>query len=140
MAANQVCEALMLVLKRDHFDFLVVNFANPDMVGHTGNLNSTIRACETVDRCLGEILGTLKEIKGIMLLVSDHGNSEIMVDELTNMPHTAHTTNEVPIILVGLETPINLANGGLSDVAPTVLDLMDISKPKEMTGKSLIKY
>ncbi len=138
MSAHEVKRKLILALREGAYDFLVVNFANPDMVGHTGDLASTIKACETVDSCLGEILETLQEISGTMLLISDHGNSEQMFDRVNKTPHTAHTKNNVPVILVGYEKEVILAEGGLSDVAPTILDIMGILKPEEMTGKSLI--
>ena len=138
MSAYEVNRKLILALKKGHYDFLVVNFANPDMVGHTGDLTSTIKACETVDSCLGEILETLQESGGTMLLISDHGNSEQMFDQINSAPHTAHTKNKVPIILFGYDKEVTISEGGLSDVAPTVLDIMGILQPKEMTGKSLI--
>lgn len=120
------------------YDLIVVNYANPDMVGHTGSLPAAIRAVEAVDRGLGEALAALERAGGAMLVCADHGNCEVMVDPATGAPHTAHTKNPVPVILVGGPPGARLHDGRLADVAPTVLALMGLAVPGEMTGKSLI--
>ncbi|MCL5777002.1 2,3-bisphosphoglycerate-independent phosphoglycerate mutase [Limibaculum sp. FT325] len=133
---GQLCEAI-----RARYDLIVVNYANPDMVGHTGSLEAAIRACEAVDRGLGAALAALRETGGAMLVTADHGNCEVMVDPETGGPHTAHTTNPVPLILVEPERAAGhgLATGGrLADLAPTLLGLMGLPQPPEMTGRSLL--
>ena len=139
MSIKKVTDTLIEAVILNKYDFIVVNFANPDMVGHTGNLNAAIKACESVDTSLGKILKALKKVKFNMLIVADHGNCEEMINLKTNQPHTAHTLNPVPIILLSKKTNIELNDGILSDIAPTILDLIGINKPKEMTGVSLIK-
>jgi len=124
----------------DKIDLIVVNFANPDMVGHTGLLSAAIAACEAVDIALGRALVALEASGGAMIVTADHGNCELMVDPVTGGPHTAHTTNPVPVILVGGPPGAALRTGGrLADLAPTVLALMDLQQPAEMTGQSLIQ-
>lgn len=120
------------------YDLIVVNFANPDMVGHTGSLPAAIRACEAVDRELGRALVALDTAGGAMLLTADHGNCELMVDPETGGPHTAHTLNPVPVALIGGPAGATLRDGRLADVAPTLLELMGLPQPAEMTGASLI--
>ncbi|MFN0113971.1 MAG: 2,3-bisphosphoglycerate-independent phosphoglycerate mutase [Paracoccaceae bacterium] len=120
------------------YDLIVVNFANPDMVGHTGVLDAAIRACEAVDRNLGRAVAALENAGGAMIVTADHGNCEMMVDPATGGPHTAHTTNPVPVILVGGPTGARLRDGRLADLAPTLLDLMSLALPPEMTGATLI--
>lgn len=138
MAAEAVADAVVEAIARP-YDLIVVNFANPDMVGHTGDLAAAIRACEAVDRGLGRIARALTAAGGAMLLTADHGNCETMVDPVTGGPHTAHTTNPVPVAVMGGPAGISLRNGRLADVAPTILDLMGLPKPPEMTGQSLIQ-
>ncbi len=139
MAAAEVTEHLVAAIG-EGFDLIVVNFANPDMVGHTGDLNAAIRACEAVDRGLAAVLDALEAAGGAMLLTADHGNCEIMIDPKTGGPHTAHTTSPVPVALIGAEPGTRLREGGrLADVAPTLLGLMGLDAPPEMTGKSLIE-
>ncbi len=121
------------------YDLIVVNFANPDMVGHTGSLPAAIAACEAVDRGLARALDALGRAGGAMIVTADHGNAELMVDPVTGGPHTAHTTNPVPVVLVGGPRGARLADGRLADLAPTLLDLMGIDPPPEMTGRSLIR-
>ena len=122
------------------YDLIVVNFANPDMVGHTGSLPAAIRACEAVDRGLGAMMDALDRVGGAAVIIADHGNCETMVDPLTGGPHTAHTTNPVPVIVYRGPSGARLRKGGrLADVAPTVLDLMGLDLPPEMTGRSLIE-
>ncbi|MEL7214904.1 MAG: alkaline phosphatase family protein, partial [Pseudomonadota bacterium] len=121
------------------FDLIVVNFANPDMVGHTGDLEAAKAACAAVDAGVGEILEALSAAGGAMLLTADHGNCEVMVDAETGAPHTAHTLNPVPVVLIGGPDGAALRSGQLCDLAPTVLGLMGVEPPAEMTGKSLIE-
>ncbi len=120
------------------YDLIVVNYANPDMVGHTGSLPAAIAACEAVDRGLGRVLAALAQAGGVMIVTADHGNAEVMIDPVTGQPHTAHTTNPVPVVLVGGPSGARLRAGKLADLAPTVLDLMGVPLPPEMTGRSLI--
>jgi 2,3-bisphosphoglycerate-independent phosphoglycerate mutase len=139
MSAPEVTEELLKRLESHAYDFIVLNFANPDMVGHTGKLKAAIQAAEVIDDCLKRIITKVQELGGVVLLTADHGNLEQMIDYETGAPHTAHTTNLVPCILVG-RRGLSLREGGtLADVAPTVLDLMSIEKPREMTGRSLIQ-
>ncbi|MCV2863406.1 2,3-bisphosphoglycerate-independent phosphoglycerate mutase [Defluviimonas sp. WL0075] len=121
------------------YDLIVVNFANPDMVGHTGILEAAIEAVEAVDGGLGKALDALERAGGAMIVTADHGNCETMIDPVTGGPHTAHTTNPVPVILVGGPAGARLRNGRLADLAPTVLDLMGLPLPPEMTGRTLIE-
>ena len=120
------------------YDLIVVNYANPDMVGHTGVVAAGIKAVEAVDAGLGRVLGALEQAGGAMLLTADHGNCETMIDPETGGPHTAHTTNPVPVALIGGPPGARLNPGRLADVAPTLLDLMRLEQPPEMTGHSLI--
>ena len=120
------------------YDLIVTNFANPDMVGHTGDLDAAIKACEAVDEGLGQVLAALEKAGGAMIVCADHGNCETMVDPETGGPHTAHTTNLVPVVLFGGPEGATLRDGRLADLAPTLLQLMDLPKPEEMTGESLI--
>ncbi|MGR3617220.1 MAG: 2,3-bisphosphoglycerate-independent phosphoglycerate mutase [Paracoccaceae bacterium] len=121
------------------YDLIVTNFANPDMVGHTGDLPAAIEACEAVDRGLGQVVEELNRVGGAMIVTADHGNCEQMIDPVTGGPHTAHTLNPVPVVLVGGPKGAVLRDGRLADLAPTLLELMDVPKPAEMTGKSLIQ-
>jgi len=121
------------------YDLIVVNYANPDMVGHTGVVEAGIRAVESVDRGLGRVLAALEQAGGAMLLTADHGNCEMMIDYATGGPHTAHTTNLVPVALIGWPEPVTLAEGRLADVAPTLLEMLGLPQPDEMTGRSLIR-
>ncbi|WP_431298226.1 2,3-bisphosphoglycerate-independent phosphoglycerate mutase [Tabrizicola sp. BL-A-41-H6] len=137
MSAPEVADKLVAAI--DHgYDLIVVNFANPDMVGHTGSLPAAIKACEAVDQGLARALAALEARGGAMLICADHGNCELMVDPVTGGPHTAHTTNPVPVILVGGPPGATLRDGRLSDLAPTLLQLMGLPQPAEMTGTSLI--
>lgn len=136
MAAKEVCNKFTEAIQSG-YDLIVVNFANPDMVGHTGDLSAAIKACETVDQAIGKAEEEILKIGGTMIVTADHGNCEVMVEE--GEPHTAHTTNPVPIILVGGPTNIKLHQGTLTDLAPTILQLMDLYQPPEMTGKSLVE-
>jgi 2,3-bisphosphoglycerate-independent phosphoglycerate mutase len=126
-------------LKSGEYGFILVNFANPDMVGHTGIVSAAIKAVEAVDCCLGKILTSVKETGAIMLLTADHGNAECMVDSVTKEPFTAHTTNVVPFAVINNGNDIKLKKDkALCDIAPTVLKLLDIPQPAEMTGESII--
>jgi 2,3-bisphosphoglycerate-independent phosphoglycerate mutase len=140
MSAPEVAKNVVEALKSKKYGFILVNFANPDMVGHTGIFKAAVKAVETVDNCLKEILDAVKEVDAVMLLTADHGNAECMEDLTTHKPFTAHTTNEVPFVLINYPEKVGLRKeGSLADVAPTVLDILDIQKPEEMTGISLIE-
>lgn len=121
------------------YDLIVTNYANPDMVGHTGDLNAAIKACESVDHGLGAVVKALNEAGGAMIVTADHGNCETMIDPQTGGPHTAHTLNPVPVALVGGPKGPTLRDGRLADLAPTILDLLGLALPPEMTGRSLIQ-
>jgi 2,3-bisphosphoglycerate-independent phosphoglycerate mutase len=137
MSAGEVTERFLAAI--DHgYDLIVVNYANPDMVGHTGDLDAAKAACEAVDAGLGQVVAKLEEKGGAMLVIADHGNCETMVDPETGGPHTAHTTNLVPVILFGGPDGAQVKPGRLADVAPTLLQLMGLEQPSEMTGESLI--
>ena len=136
MSAEGIKDALIERINMDKYDLIVVNFANPDMVGHTGVIPAVIKSVETVDTYLGEILEVLKTKGGHTLITADHGNAEQLLDDEGN-PFTAHTTNKVPLIYVG-ENKVELLEGKLADLAPTLLDLMKVDQPEEMTGKSLL--
>lgn len=137
MSAAEVTEHLVKAIQ-SAYDLIVVNFANPDMVGHTGDLDAAIAACQAVDHGLGLALAALEKAGGAMIVTADHGNCETMIDPVTGGPHTAHTTNPVPVILVGGPSGAALRNGRLADLAPTLLDLMRVEAPEEMTGQSLL--
>ncbi|MFZ7091782.1 2,3-bisphosphoglycerate-independent phosphoglycerate mutase [Primorskyibacter sp. 2E233] len=137
MSADEVTEHFLGAIDHD-YDLIVVNYANPDMVGHTGDLQAAMKACEAVDEGLGQVVARLQKHGGAILIIADHGNCETMVDPVTGGPHTAHTTNPVPVILFGGPEGANLKSGRLADVAPTLLELMGLEQPKEMTGESLI--
>lgn len=136
MSAESIKESLIDRINMDKYDLIVVNFANPDMVGHTGIIPAVVKGVETVDKCLGEVLEVLKQKGGDTLITADHGNAEKLLDD-EGKPFTAHTTNKVPLIYVG-ERDIKLQSGKLSDLAPTMLEFMELESPIEMTGKSLI--
>ena len=136
MRAKEICDAAIERLESK--DFLFINFANPDMVGHTANQAAIITAIETVDDQLGRLVRAVVQVGGQIVIIADHGNAEVIVDPFTKLPHTAHTTNPVPCIIVTKHTLTLRKNGSLADVAPTVLALMNLSKPLSMTGDSLI--
>ena len=143
MSAFQICEILVNGLQKNKYEFITVNFANPDMVGHTGNLAAGIKAIEAVDKCLGQIFAALKVKRGLLVIVADHGNAEEMIDMKTGETDTQHSSFPVPFILadcrLNKKKKYLLKNkGGLSDVAPTILELLDFKKPREMSGESLI--
>jgi 2,3-bisphosphoglycerate-independent phosphoglycerate mutase len=137
MSADQVSDHFVAAIEAG-YDLIVVNYANPDMVGHTGSLPAAIKACEAVDRGLGRALAALEKAGGAMIVTADHGNCEVMVDPVTGGPHTSHTTNPVPVILVGGPKGATLRSGRLADLAPTLLQLMQLPQPTEMTGTSLL--
>ena len=140
MSAPQVCEKVLGAIDDPEYGFILVNFANPDMVGHTGVIEAATKACHVVDECVGKIADACKKHNITMILTADHGNSEVMVNAETGKPQTAHTTNEVPFVIINGDPDIELKEGGaLCNVAPTVLQLMGIPKPAEMDCDSLIK-
>ena len=139
MSAPEVGEKLVEAIKSDKYDVIIINFANPDMVGHTGVQEAAIKAVETVDTCVGNAVAALKEVDGQMFICADHGNCEQLIDYETGEPYTAHTTNPVPFILVNYDPTYTLREGGcLADIAPTLIEMMGMEQPAEMTGKSLL--
>ncbi|HYY94769.1 MAG TPA: 2,3-bisphosphoglycerate-independent phosphoglycerate mutase, partial [Pyrinomonadaceae bacterium] len=139
MSAFKVTDKILRGVEEGETDVFIVNFANPDMVGHTGNLGKTIEAVQYVDTCLGWITKSLRTAKGRCLITADHGNCELMIDPTTGQPHTAHTTNPVPFHLID-EASLGAKlreDGALEDVAPTILGLLGLSQPEEMTGRDL---
>lgn len=139
MSAYEVCDKLCEAIKSDKYDVIIINFANPDMVGHTGVEDAAVKAVEAVDECVGRAVEVLKSVDGQMFICADHGNAEQLKDYETGAPFTAHTTNPVPFILVNADPAYRLREGGcLADIIPTLLELMEMEQPAEMTGKSLL--
>ena len=139
MSAYEVCDKLCAAIRSDKYDVIIINFANPDMVGHTGVQAAAIKAVEVVDECVGKAVEALKEVDGTMFICADHGNCEQLIDYETGEPFTAHTTNPVPFILVNYDKDYTLREGGcLADIAPTLIEIMGMEQPAEMTGKSLL--
>ena len=139
MSAPEVCDKLVEAIRSGKYDVIIINFANPDMVGHTGVEAAAIRAIEAVDACVGKAVEAVCDVDGAMFICADHGNAEQLIDYETGDPFTAHTTNQVPFILVNAGDGIGLREGGcLADIAPTLIELMGMEQPKEMTGKSLL--
>lgn len=139
MSAYKVCDGLVDAIKSDKYDVIIINFANPDMVGHTGIEAAAIQAVEAVDECVGRAVDAIKEADGQMFICADHGNAEQLVDYETGAPFTAHTINPVPFILVNYDENYTLREGGcLADIAPTLIEMMGMTQPEEMTGKSLL--
>lgn len=139
MSAYKVCDGLVDAIQSNQYDVIIVNFANPDMVGHTGIESAAIQAVEAVDECVGRAVDAIKEVGGQMFICADHGNAEQLVDYETGNPFTAHTINPVPFILVNYDENYTLREGGcLADIAPTLIEMMGLTKPEEMTGKSLL--
>ena len=139
MSAPQVCDKLVEAIGSDKYDVIIINFANPDMVGHTGVESAAIAAVEAVDACVGRAVEAIKNVGGVMFICADHGNAEQLLDYETGAPFTAHTTNPVPFILVNADENLGLREGGcLADIAPTLIEIMGLEQPKEMTGKSLL--
>ncbi|MBM3547180.1 MAG: 2,3-bisphosphoglycerate-independent phosphoglycerate mutase [Alphaproteobacteria bacterium] len=139
MSAPEVTDRLVEAIRSGAFDLIVVNYANTDMVGHTGDMDAAIKAVEAVDACLGRLVGAVEAAGGAMLITADHGNAEQMRDHETGQAHTAHTLNLVPAMLVGAGSGLALVDGKLADVAPTLLEVMGLPKPTEMTGRSLLR-
>ena len=139
MSAYEVCDKLCAAIKSEKYDVIIINFANPDMVGHTGVEAAAIKAVETVDECVGKAVDALLSVNGTMFICADHGNCEQLVDYETGAPFTAYTTNPVPFILVNYDPAYTLKEGGcLADIVPTLIETMGMTKPAEMTGKSLL--
>ena len=141
MSAAAVADAVVLAIDSGKYDFVLVNFANPDMVGHTGKLGAAISAVHTVDGCVGRIADAVRRAKGAVIVTADHGNCELMKDPATGQPHTSHTTNPVPLLYVNDADPAAMiaAGGRLCDIAPTMLEVMGIEKPAAMTGHTLLQ-
>ena len=138
MSAYEVTEKVVEAIKSEKYDSIILNYANPDMVGHTGIVEAAIKALETIDECVNKVAEAIESVNGQLLITADHGNSEQMIDYKTGEPHTAHTTNPVPLAILGIGNK-KLKEGRLADLAPTMLDLMGLEKPAEMTGESLIE-
>lgn len=139
MSAYEVCDKLTDAIRSDKYDVIIINFANPDMVGHTGVEAAAVRAVEAVDECVGKAVEAVKEKDGVLFICADHGNAEQLVDYETGEPFTAHTTNQVPFILVNYDENYTLREGGcLADIVPTLIEVMGMEQPAEMTGKSLL--
>ena len=139
MSAPEVCEKMTGAIRSGKYDVIIINFANPDMVGHTGVEAAAIKAIEAVDECVGKAVDAICEVDGVMFICADHGNAEQLIDYETGEPFTAHTTNPVPFILVNADKQYGLREGGcLADIIPTLIELMGMKQPKEMTGKSLL--
>ena len=139
MSAYEVCEKVVDAIRSKKYDSIILNFANPDMVGHTGSLEAAIKALEAIDECVNKIAEAINEVDGVLLITADHGNCEQMIDYSTGEPHTAHTTNPVPLAIAGLPQNKKLKEGRLADLAPTMLEILGLEKPAEMTGESLIE-
>jgi 2,3-bisphosphoglycerate-independent phosphoglycerate mutase len=138
MSARELTEKLTTAIQSDQYDVIICNFANPDMVGHSGNLAATIKAIEVIDECLQKVTHATLATGGELLITADHGNAEQMFDKTTNQPHTAHTSDPVPFIYIGRKAEITHENGKLSDISPTLLYLLGLPIPSEMTGKTLL--
>ena len=138
MSAPEVCQKFTDAIRSGKYDVIITNFANPDMVGHTGIMDAVVKAIETVDECVGKVVEAVKEVDGVMFICADHGNAEKLIDD-NGEPYTAHTTNPVPFILVNYDEAYTLKeNGKLCDIIPTLIDIMELEKPAEMTGESLL--
>ncbi len=140
MSAAEVTEHFVEAITSQAYDLIVVNYANPDMVGHTGDLAAAVKACEAVDAGVAQVLAALESVGGAMILTADHGNCEVMVDPITGDPHTAHTLNPVPVVLFNGPEGAGIKGGRLADLAPSLLALMQLKQPEEMTGVSLITH
>lgn len=139
MSAYEVCDRLVEAIRSGKYDVVIINFANPDMVGHTGVLEAAKKAVEAVDECVGKAVEAVKEVDGALFICADHGNAEQLIDYETGEPFTAHTTNQVPFILVNYDENYTLReNGCLADIVPTLIEIMGKEQPAEMTGKSLL--
>jgi 2,3-bisphosphoglycerate-independent phosphoglycerate mutase len=139
MSAREVTDKLVDAIKSRRYDAIVCNYANGDMVGHTGNMEAAKKAIEVLDECIGRVVTAMREVGGEVLITADHGNAEMMEDPKTHQAHTAHTLNVVPLLYIGRKaTPAS--SGALQDVAPTLLRMMGLPQPPEMTGKPLITF
>ena len=139
MSVYEVTEKLVKAIEDERFDLIICNYANGDMVGHTGIMEAALKAVAAVDECLGKVENAIKKVGGVMIVTADHGNAEKMVDETTGQPYTAHTVGKVAAILVNDKSGVKaLKDGRLADIAPTMLELLEIDKPQEMTGNSLL--
>ena len=139
MSAYEVCDKLCEAIRSDKYDVIIINFANPDMVGHTGVQAAAVKAVEAVDECVGKAVEAVKEMDGAMFICADHGNAEQLIDYETGDPFTAHTTNQVPFILVNYDRDYTLREDGcLADIIPTLIQIMGKEQPSEMTGSSLL--
>ena len=139
LSAYEVTQKVVEAINSEKYNCIILNYANPDMVGHTGSLSAAIKAVEAVDECVGKVITAIESQKANLIITADHGNAEQMIDYKTGEPHTAHTTNLVPLILISEKENVKLREGKLADIAPTLLELMGLEKPKEMTGESLIE-
>ena len=137
MSAPEVCEKVLSAIENKDYGFILVNFANPDMVGHTGVFDAAVAAVEAVDTCVGKICDAVAEKGGVMLITADHGNADKMY-EPDGSPFTAHTTYPVPFVVVGYDCKLKENGGKLCDIAPTMLDIMGVEQPAQMTGESLL--
>jgi 2,3-bisphosphoglycerate-independent phosphoglycerate mutase len=140
MSAPEVTDKLVEAIGSDKYDVIICNYANPDMVGHTGNFEATVKAIEYIDDCIGRVVDAVQQAGGEILITADHGNAERMKNKKTGQPHTAHTSNPVPLLYIGRPFALTQNGGALSDIAPTMLDLMGLEKPIEMNGHSLIEH
>ena len=137
MSAYEVTEKVLEAINSRKYDSIILNYANPDMVGHTGSIEAAIKALEAIDECVTKVVEAIENVGGSLLITADHGNCEQMIDYKTGEPHTAHTTNPVPLAIIGIGNK-KLKEGRLADLTPTMLDIMGLEKPEEMTGESLI--
>jgi 2,3-bisphosphoglycerate-independent phosphoglycerate mutase len=140
MSAVEVTDKLVAAIESGHYDLIVVNYANGDMVGHSGKLDAVVAALQTLDGCLSRVTAALAKVGGEALITADHGNAEMMYDPDTQQPHTAHTLNPVPLVYVGKRPATLIPGGALCDLAPTLLAMMNLSQPSEMTGHPLIEF
>jgi 2,3-bisphosphoglycerate-independent phosphoglycerate mutase len=140
MSVYEVSERLIESINSKKYDVIICNFANGDMVGHTGNMEAAKKAVEAMDKCIGDIISATENISGSLIITADHGNAELMLDVENNQVHTQHTTNLVPLIVMDKRAKKVSDSGSLSDIAPTILALMDIEAPSEMTGKNLVTF
>jgi 2,3-bisphosphoglycerate-independent phosphoglycerate mutase len=136
MSAYEVTDKVVEAIESKKYDAIILNYANPDMVGHTGSIEAAIKALEAIDKCVKRVVDAINDVGGVLLITADHGNCEQMIDYETGEPHTAHTTNPVPLAMIGLNK--KLKEGRLADLMPTMLDIMGLEKPAEMTGESLL--
>jgi 2,3-bisphosphoglycerate-independent phosphoglycerate mutase len=139
MSAFELTDRLEEAILSRQYNAIICNYANGDMVGHTGSLEAAIKAIETLDICVGRVVNAMRSINGEVIITADHGNAEVMFDAENNQPHTQHTTNKVPLIYVGRNATL-AADGALSDLAPTLLQMLGVAQPVEMTGKSLLHF